>query len=64
VNLTKRRVEARDGDLCDVIAGAHKGKAGMVADVHKAKNGLVTITVIQEDGVHFKTQVENILVRE
>jgi ribosomal protein S4E len=45
----------RNGDHCLVIAGTHKGKAGIVEDRHVSKGGNVTITVRQADGSRFKT---------
>jgi ribosomal protein S4E len=44
-----------NGDRCEVVAGAHKGKTGTVEDRHVSKGGNVTITVRQTDGARFKT---------
>jgi ribosomal protein S4E len=45
----------QNGELCVVVAGTHKGKAGTVEDRHVSKGGNVTITVRQADGSRFKT---------
>lgn len=45
----------QNGESCVVIAGTHKGKAGIVEDRHVSKGGTVTITVRQADGSRFKT---------
>ncbi len=52
-------VEVRNGDQCRVTAGAHAGKAGVVADLKLSKTGHATITVRQADGVCFKTLARN-----
>jgi ribosomal protein S4E len=52
----------RDGDQCQVINGTHKGKSGIVRDINTSKTGHITITVIQENGVRFKTLGKNVLV--
>lgn len=54
----------KDGDMCAVIAGTHKGKSGMVKDLHTSKTGTVTITVIQAGGERFKTLAKNIQIRK
>ena len=51
----------RDGDRCHVVAGTHKGKAGVVRDMNTSKTGAVTITVVQDDGVRFKTLSKNVV---
>ncbi len=53
----------KDGDFCEVIAGTHKGKSGIVRDINKSKTGHVTITVVQESGVRFKTLAKNVQVK-
>lgn len=45
----------KDGDFCKVITGTHKGKSGLVQDINKSKTGQITITVLQKNGVRFKT---------
>ena len=52
----------KDGDFCRVIAGTHKGKSGLVQDINTSKTGHITITVLQKDGVRFKTLGKNALV--
>jgi ribosomal protein S4E len=44
-----------DGDHCVVVAGRHKGKSGIARDFNLSKSGHVTITVVQNSGVKFKT---------
>lgn len=50
----------KDGAFCNVIGGTHKGKSGIVRDINTSKAGHITITVVQESGVRFKTLAENI----
>lgn len=52
----------KDGNHCKVIAGTHKGKSGTVRDINTSKTGHVTITVVQESGVRFKTLAKNVKV--
>ncbi len=52
----------KDGDFCKVIAGTHKGKSGFVQDINKSKTGHITITVLQKNGVRFKTLGKNVEV--
>jgi ribosomal protein S4E len=47
--------EVRNGDICLVTAGTHKGKTGVVEDRNLSKGGTVTVTVRQADGTRFKT---------
>jgi len=51
-----------DGASCKVIAGTHKGKSGIVKDLNTSKTGHLTITVVQENGVRFKTLAKNVVV--
>ena len=51
-----------DGDQCTVISGTHKGKSGTVRDLHISKTGQLTITVVQPNGVRFKTLGKNVRV--
>lgn len=53
----------QDGDLCDVIAGRHAGKSGIVRDINTSKSGNVTITVVQENGERFKTLAKNVVAK-
>lgn len=52
----------RDGDRCIVVAGTHKGKSGIARDLNISKSGHLTITVVQADGVRFKTLGRNVSV--
>ena len=60
--LDSRGIEVIDGDGCTVIAGAHKGKSGVVQDSKLSKTGVATITVRQPDGERFKTLAKNVQV--
>ena len=51
-----------DGAQCQVVGGTHAGKAGKVTDIHTSKMGNVTITVVQKNGVRFKTLAKNVVV--
>lgn len=52
----------KNGNFCKVIAGTHKGKSGFVQDINTSKTGHITITVLQKDGVRFKTLGKNVQV--
>ena len=52
--------DLKNGTHCLVIAGTHKGKSGIIADLHHSKTGHLTLTVIQENGVRFKTLGKNV----
>ncbi len=54
--------QVTDGAKCTVIAGTHKGKAGVVQDIHTSKTGHITITVLQNNGDRFKTLAKNVTV--
>ncbi|MFN7943425.1 MAG: KOW motif-containing protein [Thermoanaerobaculia bacterium] len=60
---TKRKPpgEPREGERCQVVAGTHAGKTGIVRDLHTSKTGHVTITVEQSAGVRFKTLARNVV---
>lgn len=51
-----------DGTHCTVVGGTHAGKSGTVTDIKTSKTGHVTITVVQKDGVRFKTLAKNVVV--
>jgi ribosomal protein S4E len=51
-----------DGDQCNVISGTHKGKSGTIRDINTSKTGHITITVVQENGVRFKTLGKNVSI--
>ena len=50
----------KDGAQCKVIGGAHAGKSGVVRDIKTGKTGHVSITVVQANGVRFKTLAKNV----
>ncbi len=52
----------KDGDFCKVIGGTHAGKSGIVRDINTSKTGHITITVVQKNGVRFKTLGKNVVV--
>ncbi|QOW10451.1 RNA-binding protein [Kaistella flava (ex Peng et al. 2021)] len=54
----------KDGAKCKVIGGTHIGKAGTVRDINTSKTGSITITVLQDKGVRFKTLGKNVAVLE
>jgi ribosomal protein S4E len=53
----------KDGDECSVIAGTHAGKSGKVTDINESKTGHITITVVQKNGVRFKTLAKNVVIQ-
>ena len=53
-------MKVKDGGKCEVIGGTHKGKSGIVRDINTSKGGNVTITVVQDSGVRFKTLAKNV----
>lgn len=57
-----KEVILKDGDKCLVVAGTHKGKSGIVRDINKSKTGHITITVVQKNGVRFKTLGRNVVL--
>ena len=62
MNGTEKQIN--DGDFCRVTGGTHKGKSGTVQDINLSKTGHITITVLQENGVRFKTLGKNVEVTE
>jgi ribosomal protein S4E len=58
--MDAKQKSVKDGDLCNVIAGTHKGKAGVVRDINTSKTGHITITVVQANGDRFKTLAKNV----
>lgn len=54
----------KDGDRCKVIGGTHIGKSGIIKDINTSKTGHITITVLQDNGVRFKTLGKNVIVLE
>jgi ribosomal protein S4E len=57
---TGSKNKLKDGAKCKVVAGTHAGKSGIIQDIHTSKTGAVTITVLQKNGVRFKTLAKNI----
>jgi ribosomal protein S4E len=53
----------QDGAECTVVGGTHAGKAGVVRDIKTGKTGHVSITVVQANGVKFKTLAKNVIVK-
>jgi ribosomal protein S4E len=52
----------RDAARCQVVAGTHMGKSGIVKDINTSKTGHVAITVLQANGERFKTLAKNVVV--
>jgi hypothetical protein len=52
-----------DGAKCDVFAGTHKGKSGVVRDIKTGKSGQVSITVVQANGIRFKTLAKSVRIK-
>jgi len=50
----------KDGASCKVIGGTHQGKSGIVRDIKAGKTGHVSITVVQANGIRFKTLAKNV----
>jgi ribosomal protein S4E len=44
------------------VGGTHAGKSGTVTNINTSKTGHVTITVVQNDGLRFKTLAKNVIV--
>ena len=51
--------EVKDGDMCEVVAGTHKGRSGVVEAWKLSKTGHATITVREASGERFKTLARN-----
>ena len=51
-----------EGAQCKVIGGVHAGKFGSVTDIKTGKTGHISITVMQPNGVRFKTLAKNVVV--
>lgn len=60
---TKKAEKLKDGDECKVVGGTHAGKSGTVRDINTSKTGHITITVVQKNGVRFKTLGKNVVVQ-
>ncbi|MEY3542317.1 MAG: hypothetical protein RLZZ204_1129 [Bacteroidota bacterium] len=53
----------KNGDFCLVVGGTHKGKSGVIQDMNVSKTGAITITVVQNNGIRFKTLLKNVGVK-
>ncbi|MDB5019570.1 MAG: ribosomal protein [Pedobacter sp.] len=62
--MTIKPNELKNGDQCVVVGGTHKGKSGIVQDLNTSITGHITITVMQENGVRFKTLGKNVIVQQ
>ncbi|KAB2878598.1 RNA-binding protein [bacterium] len=51
-----------DGAKCKVIGSVHEGKSGTLTDIKTGKTGHISITVVQSNGVRFKTLAKNVVV--
>ena len=58
----EKTIKLKDGDHCKVVGGTHVGKSGTVTDINLSKTGHITITVVQSNGVRFKTLAKNVIV--
>ena len=56
-------LKLKDGDQCMVVGGTHAGKSGTIRDINTSKTGHITITVVQANGVRFKTLGKNVVVQ-
>ena len=54
--------QLQDGAKCIVVSGTHAGQSGTVTDIKTSKTGAVTITVVQINGIRFKTLAKNVSV--
>ncbi len=59
---TKPAVKLADGAHCTIVGGTHAGESGTVTDIKTSKTGHITITVVQKDGMRFKTLAKNVIV--
>jgi ribosomal protein S4E len=58
--ITVSSDKLKDGASCKVIGGTHAGKFGIVRDIKTGKTGHVSVTVVQTNGVRFKTLAKNV----
>ena len=61
--MKTKTLKLKDGDQCTVVGGTHAGKSGTVRDINTSKTGHITITVVQKNGVRFKTLGKNVVVQ-
>jgi ribosomal protein S4E len=62
--MTNKPNFLKNGDQHIVVFGTHKGKSGIVQDLNIIKTGQITITVLQKNGVLFKTLGKNVVVEQ
>lgn len=62
MSMNYQETTLKDGDFCQVIAGTHTGKSGTVQDIKISKTGYTTITVVQNNGIKFKTLGKNVII--
>ncbi len=55
-------IKIKDGDFCKVVAGTHKGKSEIAGEINLSKSGHVTLTIIQNNGIRFKTLQKNVVI--
>ena len=61
--MTSNKIQKlKDGDHCKVVAGTHTGKFGIIRDINLSKTEHITITVVQKNGVRFKTLGKNVRI--
>jgi ribosomal protein S4E len=60
---TQATPKLKDGVQCMVVGGTHAGKSGTVRDINTSKTGHITITVVQKNGVRFKTLGKNVVIK-
>ena len=60
IKLNGKASKLKDGSPCNVTGGTHSGKSGIVRDINTSKTGHITITVVQANGVRFKTLAKNV----
>ena len=52
--------ELKNGDLCLVVGGTHRGKSGYGEAINTSKTGVKRITVRQANNERFKTLAKNV----
>jgi ribosomal protein S4E len=55
--------KVKDGDLCQVVGGTHKGKSGTARDINTSKTGQITLTIVQSSGERFQTLAKNVVLK-
>lgn len=62
MNESDQTKSPKDGAECRVVSGTHAGKSGKVTDINTSKTGHITVTVVQTNGIRFKTLARNITI--